>query len=79
MPLDFFSGKPLIYRASKKGYLLYSVGVNGKDDGGRRQYETAEEFRARVLAEFTGDPVPDRQLADDISISMPLPDVKRKP
>ena len=24
-----------IYRPSDNGYLLYSVGVNGKDDGGR--------------------------------------------
>lgn len=32
---DLFSGKQLIYKPSEKGYLLYSVGVNGKDDGGR--------------------------------------------
>jgi hypothetical protein len=32
---DIFSGKPLTYRPSGKGYLLYSVGVNGRDDGGR--------------------------------------------
>ena len=30
-----FAGKPLIYRPSETGYLLYSVGVNGKDDEGR--------------------------------------------
>ena len=35
VPLDLFSGKPLIYQPSEKGYLLYSVGVNGKDEGGR--------------------------------------------
>src|SRR5579864_7935038 len=33
--LDIFSGKPLIYRPNDNGYLLYSVGVDGKDDGGR--------------------------------------------
>jgi hypothetical protein len=32
---DIFSGNPLIYRPSETGYLLYSVGPNGKDDGGR--------------------------------------------
>ncbi|HEV3437375.1 MAG TPA: hypothetical protein VG122_08450, partial [Gemmata sp.] len=32
---DLFSGKALIYQPSEKGYLLYSVGVNGKDEGGR--------------------------------------------
>jgi type II secretory pathway pseudopilin PulG len=35
IPQDLFSGRPLIYRPSEKGYLLYSVGINGKDDGGR--------------------------------------------
>jgi hypothetical protein len=35
VPRDLFSGKPLIYRPAGNGYLLYSVGVNGKDEGGR--------------------------------------------
>lgn len=35
VPGDVFSGKPLIYTPSEKGYLFYSVGQNGKDDGGR--------------------------------------------
>ncbi|HMC64121.1 MAG TPA: hypothetical protein VKI65_04215 [Gemmataceae bacterium] len=35
VPLDLFSGKPLVYRPSENGYLLYSVGVNGKDEGGQ--------------------------------------------
>jgi hypothetical protein len=35
VPGDLFSGKELIYRPSEKGYLLYSVGVNGKDEEGR--------------------------------------------
>jgi hypothetical protein len=35
IPSDIFSGKALIYRPDKKGYLLYSVGMNGLDDGGR--------------------------------------------
>src|SRR5262249_25376882 len=35
VPGDLFSGKALVYRPAEKGYLLYSVGVNGKDEGGR--------------------------------------------
>jgi hypothetical protein len=35
IPKDLFSGKALIYRPSNNGYLLYSVGVNGKDENGR--------------------------------------------
>jgi hypothetical protein len=35
VPEDRFSGKALVYRPSTDGYLLYSVGVNGKDEQGR--------------------------------------------
>jgi hypothetical protein len=35
VPGDLFSGKALIYRPSRDGYLLYSVGVNGRDEGSR--------------------------------------------
>jgi ribosomal protein L17 len=35
VPGDLFSGKQLIYRAEKAGYVLYSVGQNEMDDGGR--------------------------------------------
>jgi hypothetical protein len=37
IPSDLFSGKALIYRPadSGNGYLLYSVGVNGRDEEGR--------------------------------------------
>ncbi len=31
---DVFVDKPLTYKPGEKGYLFYSVGVNGKDDGG---------------------------------------------
>ena len=33
-PIDPFSGKPLIYRRTPSGFIVYSVGSNGKDDGG---------------------------------------------
>jgi hypothetical protein len=35
VPGDLFSGKPLIYRPEEKGFLLYSVGLDGTDDDGR--------------------------------------------
>ncbi len=37
IPADRFSGKPLIYKPSEKGYLLYSVGMNMRDDGGQSE------------------------------------------
>jgi hypothetical protein len=35
VPRDAFTGDALLYRPSAKGYLLYGVGANGRDDGGR--------------------------------------------
>jgi hypothetical protein len=34
-PEDRFRGGPLTYRPEGKGYLLYSFGVNARDDEGR--------------------------------------------
>jgi hypothetical protein len=35
LPYDYMSAKPLCYRHKTDGsYVLYSVGVDGKDDGG---------------------------------------------
>jgi hypothetical protein len=35
VPGDVFTGRGLVYRREGAGYLLYSLGPNGKDDGGR--------------------------------------------
>jgi hypothetical protein len=55
VPLDLFSGKALIYRTTEKGYLLYSVGVNGKDDGGREEGDDSQGDDITVRM-----PVPER-------------------
>ena len=34
VPADVFAERPLVYKRDGKGYLLYSVGENMKDDGG---------------------------------------------
>jgi len=36
-PNDLFTDKPLIYQRQGDGYLLYSVGINGADDGGLQE------------------------------------------
>jgi hypothetical protein len=38
VPIDPFSGQPLIYRLQDGGVIIYSVGSNEKDDGGRGTY-----------------------------------------
>jgi hypothetical protein len=55
VPKDIFNGEELRYKRKAEGYLLYSVGVNGKDDGGkgyddRKPEETWDDLVVRVPA-----------------------------
>ena len=34
-PLDPFTGQSLVYKAKGDGFIVYSLGSNKKDDGGR--------------------------------------------
>ena len=34
IPIDEFTGRPLIYRATDKGFVVYSISANLKDDNG---------------------------------------------
>jgi lysophospholipase L1-like esterase len=49
VPTDLFTGKSLVYVPSETGYLLYSVGVNGRDDQGRGPEDTppGDDLRIR--------------------------------
>lgn len=49
VPGDLFSEKGLIYKLDASGFLLYSVGVNGADDGGRGYDQPpADDIAVRV-------------------------------
>lgn len=50
VPLDRFAGRPLAYRRRKDGYLLYSVGPNGRDVGGRdaTAYPPGDDIAVRM-------------------------------
>jgi len=41
-PIDPFPGKPLIYKVQGDGVLIYSLGANQKDDGGRGTYKITQ-------------------------------------
>jgi ethanolamine utilization microcompartment shell protein EutS len=41
-PLDPFTGKPFVFRVDKDSLLVYSLGSNEKDDGGRGTFSIAE-------------------------------------
>lgn len=38
VPIDPFTGNPLVYRREGEGFIVYSLGSNQKDDGGRSTY-----------------------------------------
>jgi hypothetical protein len=38
VPIDPFTGKPLVFRREGEGFIVYSLGSNQKDDGGRSTY-----------------------------------------
>lgn len=55
VPDDIFTGSGLHYRREGKGYLLYSVGINGKNDGAkgyddRKNLEDWDDLVIRVPA-----------------------------
>jgi hypothetical protein len=39
LPVDYMDGKPLRYRLDGSQFVLWSVGPNGKDDGGTPKSE----------------------------------------
>jgi hypothetical protein len=50
VPGDVFSGKPLVYHPTAIGYVLYSVGPNLRDDGGRgpKDLPAGDDLAVRV-------------------------------
>jgi hypothetical protein len=49
-PIDLFTSEPLVVRRQKDELLIYSVGPNGRDDGGRPYVagEDADDLAARL-------------------------------
>jgi hypothetical protein len=76
LPVDLYNAKPFAYKRTTDGYLLYSVGENGRDDGGanvqypglnRQQLDGLDEIEANKLrTQIHKD-------ADDVSILVPRP------
>ena len=54
VPKDPFTGEPLRYRVEKDGFVVYSVGKDGVDDGGPRElYDPVEDPGVRMRDETT--------------------------
>ena len=54
VPTDRFSGKAMIYKRQDKGCIVYSVGMNLKDDGGidNSEDEDAEDEKDDIVVRF---------------------------
>ncbi len=66
LPKDSFADGDLHYKPEGDGYLLYSVGRNGKDDGGRNYWD---EFGSGDWNDRS--PTKEEQSWDDIAIRTP--------
>lgn len=74
--VDRFSGQPYHYERRGDGYLLYSVGKNGRDDRGfdiSRRMVDGEWLPAGEVAEASSDPKLDRS---DLVIRIPVPSIE---
>lgn len=74
-PTDTFQGEPLVYEKTEDGFLLYSLGANGIDDGGSREQGSWGQSQHRgVELEDDADPrhakIPGG--ADDIALRLPV-------
>ncbi len=53
VPQDPFDGQPLRYKKLPKGYVVYSVGEDGKDDGGAERDANGRQFVEGTDITFT--------------------------
>ena len=51
VPKDLFTDGPLVYKKTATGFLLYSLGPNMKDDGGRTVEDDMVNFDIVVKVE----------------------------
>jgi hypothetical protein len=74
VPVDLFHGNPFVYQREGEGYLLYTRGANGTDDGGSSRLmgtyqghprdEGSEDERNQILSQIPAN-------SDDYSIRLP--------
>jgi hypothetical protein len=67
MPKDLFTDAEFRYRREGTGYLLYSLGPNGEDEGGRSRHD-----------DVPPDQEPDYD-ADDIAVRVPAAGGRKSP
>ncbi len=75
LPADPLHAKPILYRRFERGYLLYTVGRNGRDEAGSNEQMSIFEGRSEDglppdEAETLRDKIPKN--ADDYSVRLPV-------
>lgn len=79
LPVDLYYEKPFVYRRDGEGYLLYSAGPNGQDDGGSNRTTSILAGRYVHQLDPTGEKMLWEQIpekADDLAIRVPTPPFK---
>jgi hypothetical protein len=79
LPVDLYNAKPYTYKRDVDGYLLYSLGGNGTDDGGSNEQMrllngTPIDELNEAVDPTTTSTIPNG--ADDMSIRLPRPAIK---
>eukprot|EP00913_Durusdinium_trenchii_P008998 g8464.t1 len=74
IPADRYTEKPLTYRRTQSGYLLYCVGRNRKDDGGRTfgSQPAGDDIVVRVVMKLKNDPVVVKRVENSRADACPI-------
>lgn len=51
VPRDIFDGQPLRYKVLPRGYVIYSIGADGVDDGGLEKTNSATKYDVTITVE----------------------------
>lgn len=75
LPTDLYTGKPFVYHRTKDGYLLYSLGENGTNDGGSHQLHNILAGQTATELGLTDEELAKRipGNADDHALRVPTP------
>jgi hypothetical protein len=76
IPVDAFAGTPLVYKKRANGYLLYSLGANQVDDGGKGYDEDADDLFVEIPTRVKRKPVPDESEPASDSVDDRAPEDK---
>jgi len=51
IPTDPFDGKPIRFKKLTKGYVVYSIGKDAKDNGGKEKGDSETDYDLTLMVE----------------------------